>query len=274
MISCIHENDCFALFFVFVLQRLNAPSDTQGWFRSLHRPLGQLVEFPWIYRWTNTIIFFGWARWPMKTIYLWERLSDRTAHYITLRIVSNCPRGWCSERNHPWVSEDGLNEKHDAINYRPISLTCISCKILEHVKFASSVMFCLESNNILYDLHILQHGLRSSRSCETQLISFIQDLSQSNNNNKQTDIIIMDFAKAFDKVSHKHLLYKLEYYGITCNAHKWISDFLTQRTQTVVLESVMSDKVHAASGVPQATVLGPILFLIYTKTILWWQYYL
>ena len=83
-------------------------------------------------------------------------------------------------------------DKHDPKNYRPISLTCICCKLCEHI-IASSLMKHLEGSNILYDL---QHGFRSSRSCETQLISFVQDLAQSVNKNIQTDLIIMDFAKS------------------------------------------------------------------------------
>jgi hypothetical protein len=86
-------------------------------------------------------------------------------------------------------------------------------------------------NNILYDLH---HGFRSSRSCEAQLVSFIQDLAKSSDKNIQTDLIIMDFAKAFNKVLHKHLMYKISY----CNAFHWVKDFLTDRTQTVTLLTV------------------------------------
>ena len=120
-----------------------------------------------------------------------------------------------------------MGDKHDPINYRPISLTCICCKLLEHI-ISSNIRSHLENNNDL------QHGFRPSRSCETQLISFLQHVSQSNNQNIQTDVVIMDFAKAFDKVPHQHLFYKLKYYGISCNAYDWISDFVTDRTQTVV----------------------------------------
>ena len=76
----------------------------------------------------------------------------------------------------------------------------------------------LEDSNILYDL---QHAFRSSRSCGTQLIHFVQNLAQSVNKTIQTDLVIMDFAKAFDKVSHRHLLYKLSYYcgNVRYNTH-------------------------------------------------------
>ena len=115
-------------------------------------------------------------------------------------------------------------EKYDAANYRPVSLTCICCKTLEHI-LVSNINKHLALDSILADC---QHGFRSQRSCETQLVQFVHDIISNldgavNRGHKQTDLIIMDFAKAFDKVPHRRLLHKLEYYGIRGSTHKWIN---------------------------------------------------
>jgi hypothetical protein len=150
-------------------------------------------------------------------------------------------------------------EKYKAANYRPVSLTCILCKQMEHI-LATQIMKHLNLNHLLYDK---QHGFRSKLSCETQLIEFTADVLKTLQDRKQCDTIVMDFSKAFDKVSHSRLLYKLERVGIDPQTRKWIKSFLTGRTQTVIIDGEESTAVPVTSGVPQGSVLGPILFLVF-----------
>ena len=103
--------------------------------------------------------------------------------------------------------------KHQAANYRPVSLTSITCKLLEHI-IHSSIMKHFEKQKILNDN---QHGFRKKRSCETQLLSTIQEIASSTAKGKQVDVILLNFEKAFDKVAHSRLLYKLDHYGVRDN---------------------------------------------------------
>ena len=127
-------------------------------------------------------------------------------------------------------------ERYNAENYRPISLTCIASKIMEHI-VTKHIMKHLECNNILYKP---QHGFTAKRSTETQLLSFVQDLYKNLRDNKQTDVIVMDFSKAFHKVPNKTLIRKLREYGINSSINQWIESFLHQRQPRVVCEGEMS----------------------------------
>ena len=118
-------------------------------------------------------------------------------------------------------------------------------------------MYHLECHNLLIDN---QHGFRKHRSCETQLVNTIEDILRAMDNRKQVDILILDFSKAFDTVPHQRLLNKLDFYGIRGEMKNWIA---TKRTQRVILDGEASNDVEVKSGVPQGTVLGPLMFLLY-----------
>ena len=119
-----------------------------------------------------------------------------------------------------------------AENYRPVSLTCITCKLFEHI-VCRHILDHVEDHKILTNL---QHGFRSGRSCETQLITTTHDLLPSFNSKSQIDVAILDFSKAFDTVPHAGLLGKLEHYGTQSKILLWITNFLNNRKQRVVVD--------------------------------------
>ena len=147
--------------------------------------------------------------------------------------------------------------KTDPGNYRPVSLTSHMIKVFERV-LRKNMVEHLESNHIFSKK---QHGFRKGRSCLTQLLQHMDYILNNYLDSSETDVIYLDYAKAFDKVDHSLLLKKVKSYGIQGNLYKWIEQFLLDRTQTVIVDGKHSRPMPVISGVPQGTVLGPILFL-------------
>lgn len=154
-------------------------------------------------------------------------------------------------------------DKSDPGNYRPISLTSQVCKILESI-IRESIVDHLNAQSLLLQS---QHGFTKGKSCLTNLLSFLEDVTSAIDEGKPVDVIYLDFSKAFDKVPHLRLIHKIKCHGITDNIAAWIAEWLKDRKQRVVLNGARSDLEDVLSGVPQGSVLGPTLFLLFVNDI-------
>ena len=186
-----------------------------------------------------------------------EQISTPLTKLFNLSLEEGIvPSEW-KEANITPLFKKGSRNKPE--NYRPVSLTSVVCKLLETLIRDHMVEILVKHKLI----NTSQHGFLKARSCLTNLLCFFEEITKWVDNGSPVDVVYLDFQKAFDKVPHQRLLLKLKAHGIAYDVINWIEKWLTHRRQKVIVGGEISNWKSVVSGVPQGSVLGSILFLIY-----------
>ena len=173
---------------------------------------------------------------------------------------SELPRQWKDAEITPIYKKEQRNLPK---NYRPVSLTSIICKIMEKLVVEDMINH-IRSNQLNSKA---QHGFTPNKSTTTNLLETLNVITESQMHGIPVDILFLDYQKAFGTVPHQRLLKQVESFGIVGNALKWITSFLTNRRQRVRVNSSTSSWKPVISGIPQGSILGPILFTLYVNDI-------